>query len=117
MKLIITANASQWLIQKFNLQAGDGVKFYGVTVKPKQVTHTPQQGYAPENDLQSAAINVHQDGINYHINLGDEWFFSGMTTTVDYDKTTDDLVFDFDNGTGNPDASTGASSRFEEYWE
>lgn len=117
MKLVITNHASQWLINHLDLQSGDGVKFYGVTIQPKHVTHSPHQGYAQENDLAVAAVVVNQDGINYHINLDDEWFFSGMTTTIDYDPIRNDLVFEFDNGTGNPDALTGASSRFEEYWE
>lgn len=115
--MIVTKQASQWLIRQLNLQAGDGVKFFGITVQPKHVTHSPHQGYSKENKLAMAALVVNQDGINYHINLEDEWFFSGMTTTVRYDRDQDNLIFEFDNGTSNPDAMTGASSRFEEYWE
>lgn len=117
MELIVTKQANQWLINHLSLKAGDGVKFYGVTVQPRQVTHTSRQGYAQENDLSAAVLVLNQAGINYHINFGDDWFFSGKITTVDYDAVHDDLEFKFENENGQPDASTGASSRFEEYWE
>lgn len=129
MKLIITASASEWFQKKFNLKSGDGVKFYGKTTQPHHVKHGPVQGFAVERSLGDAAITLNQDGINYHINFNDEWFFSGLVTLVDYQPGSEAPVFhlqkevagqavDLTNFTDQDvDATTGASSKFEDYWE
>ena len=83
MQLIITDAASKWFQQKFNLASGNGVKFYGKTIQPHNVKHGPKQGYKPEPTLDEATIVIKKDGINYHVNFADAWFFSGLVVTVD----------------------------------
>lgn len=121
MELKVTPAASQWLIQSLQLKSGDGVKFFthsgGANGK---VNYGPRQGYAKENTPQSPVLRLMQDGIDYHIDNLDSWFFSGKTTTVDYDEIHG-LTFHFQNGQGQTiDATTGASKgnvRFEELWD
>ncbi len=129
MKLIITDTASHWFKKHLELQAGDGVRFFGTTVQPHHVQHTPDQGFAKEDDLTAAVLTVTKDGINYHINLDDEWFFSGMVTTVGLAAGAERPQFTFQKEQPAPaatttdsvapatDATTGASRRFESYWE
>lgn len=50
----------------------------------------------------------------------DAWFFSGLVVTVDYQQEAEEPVFIFrreDNGGADVDAATGASRKYEEYWE
>ena len=113
MKLIITNSASKWFQNNYALKPGDG----------------PRQGFTPEKDLSKATVVEKKDGINYHINFNDSWFFSGLVTLIDYRNNDQWPVFFFqreengqtvtaDNFTGeNVDATTGASSKFEDYWE
>ncbi len=120
MQLIITDAASKWFQQKFNLASGNGVKFYGKTIQPHNVKHGPKQGYKPESTLDKATIVIKKDGINYHVNFADAWFFSGLVVTVDYQQEAEEPVFIFrreDNGGADVDAATGASRKYEEYWE
>lgn len=120
MQLIITDTASKWFQQKYNLVSGDGIKLYGKTIQPHNVKHGPRQGYEPESTLDEATIVITKDGINYHVNFADAWFFSGLVVTVDYQQETEEPVFIFrreDNGEADVDAATGASRKYEEYWE
>ncbi|MGN1279912.1 MAG: HesB/YadR/YfhF family protein [Limosilactobacillus sp.] len=128
MKLVITAAASQWFLNHLQLKANDGVKFFGTTVQPRHVQHTPDQGFAKEDNLSAAVLTVSQDGVNYHINLADEWFFSGRVTTVDLAEGDSRPRFTFqkesvpttapaDPATPATDADTAASRRYEGYWE
>lgn len=120
MQLIITDAASKWFQDKFELTNGNGIKLYGKTVQPHNVKHSSRQGYAVEDNLGNATVVTEKDGINYHINFEDGWFFSGMITTVDYHVGDEQPIFTFSwehNGNSDVDASTGASSKYEEYWE
>ena len=123
MQLTITAAASQWFQEHLALTPGMGVKFFGKTTQPHQVKHTPQQGFAVENSLGDAVLNVKRDGVNYHINFSDEWFFSGLVTTVDYTPGADQPHFAFQSEAApaeaatDPDATTAASRKFEDFWE
>lgn len=123
MQLIITAAADQWFRRHLNLQAGAGVRFFGKTTQPHHVQHGPHQGFAREDDLTNSVLTVEKAGVNYHINFTDGWFFSGLTTTVDLDQAAQEIVFRFryegqdPSSTQNVDAVTGASSKFEDYWE
>lgn len=120
MQLIITDAASKWFQQKFNLASGDGIKFYGKTIQPHNVKHGPKQRYELESTLGEATIVIKKDDINYHVNFADAWFFSGLVVTVDYKQGDREPIFIFrreDNGEPNVDAATGASRKYEEYWE
>lgn len=129
MKLVITDTASQWFQKHLQLNDGDGVKFFGTTIQPHHVQHTPDQGFATEDDLTAAVLTSTKDGINYHINLDDEWFFSGLVTTVDLAAGAERPQFTFqkeqptlsapttDSAAPATDATTGASRKFESYWE
>jgi len=112
VQLIITDTASKWFQQRYNLVSGDGIKLYGKTIQPHNVKHGPKQGYKPESTLDEATIVIK--------NFADAWFFSGLVVTVDYQQETEEPVFIFrreDNGGADVDAATGASRKYEEYWE
>ena len=129
MQLVITDTASQWFQKHLQLNDGDGVKFFGTTIQPHHVQHTPDQGFATEDDLTAAVLTSTKDGINYHINLDDEWFFSGLVTTVDLAAGAERPQFTFQKEQPTPsapttdsaapatDATTGASRKFESYGE
>lgn len=110
MHLIVTPAASKWLIKELGLQNGDGVKFFPKDTKVP-VKHGPKQGFAKDNQPDRPILEVKQDGINYHINFADDWFFSSRTTTVDYSNDKG-LFFDF---TADPDTVAGASVNYERY--
>lgn len=129
MRLIITDSASKWFQNNYALKVGDGIRLYGKTVQPRNVQHGPRQCFAPERNLANATVVESREGINYHINFDDSWFFSGLITLVDYRRGDPYPSFFFqreeegkkvtvDNFTDeNVDASTAASSKFEDYWE
>lgn len=136
MKLIITDAASKWFQDEMGLHTGNGIKFYGKTYGHTEVHHGFSQGFTREDKPIEPVLEVKKDGINYHIDSLDEWFFSGLVTTVDYSAKLDGPVFHFahENGDDTPDvaglatdaddhndnkadASTSASRKYEEYWE
>lgn len=110
MEIKITDAASKWLISELNLQDGDGVKFFAASDKiPAE--HGPKQGYAKDNHPDRPIYSIQKDGINYHINFDDDWFFSNLVTTIDYNDN-DGLTFSF---AGGPDTVAGASINYEKY--
>lgn len=136
MKLEITDAASKWFQDEMGLRPGDGIKFYGKTYGRTEVHHGFSQGFTREDKPVEPILELKKDGINYHIDSLDEWFFSGLVTTVDYSAKLDGPVFHFkhENGDDTPDvaglkkdeddhsdskadASTSASRKYEEYWE
>ena len=119
MIIKISDAASQWLIKELALKPGDGVKFFAASTKiPAE--HGPKQGFAKDNHPDRPIYEIQKDGINYHVNFADAWFFSGLVVTVDYQQEAEEPVFIFrreDNGGADVDAATGASRKYEEYWE
>ncbi|CUR40715.1 FIG00742896: hypothetical protein [Limosilactobacillus reuteri] len=127
MKLIITDAASQWFRDEMGLEPGNGVKFYGKTYGQTEVHHGFSQGFTREDKPVDPILEVKKDGINYHIDSLDEWFFKDLITTVDYDPQADGPIFHFqhedgdtpdvagfvndadDHSDNKADASTGAS--------
>ena len=127
MKLIITDAASQWFRDEMGLKPGTGIKFYGKTYGQTEVHHGFSQGFTREDKPVEPILEVKKDGINYHIDSLDEWFFKDLITTVDYDSQADGPVFHFqhedgdipdvagfvndadDHSDNKADASTGAS--------
>lgn len=124
MKLIITDEASKWFKNELGLQDGNGIKFYGKVYGFTEVHHGFSPAFNREDKPIEPILEEVKDGINYHIDGLDEWFFKGLVTTVDYDAKTDGPVFHFKHENGDdqpdvagisreeeehPDASTGAS--------
>lgn len=105
----------------------NGIKFYGKTYGQTEVHHGFSQGFTREDTPVDPILEVKKDGINYHIDSLDEWFFKDLITTVDYDPQADGPVFHFqhedgdtpdvagfvndadDHSDNKADASTGAS--------
>lgn len=110
MEIHISDSASQWLIKDLELNAGDGVKFFAASDQiPAE--HGPKQGYAKDNHPDRPIYELEKDGINYHVNFEDDWFFSNLITTIDYNDQAG-LTFSF---TGGPDTVAGASINYEKY--
>ncbi|MBB1080122.1 heme biosynthesis protein HemY [Limosilactobacillus sp. STM2_1] len=130
MKLIITDAASKWFRDEMGLQAGNGIKFYGKTYGRTEVHHGFSQGFTREDKPVDPILEIKKDGINYHVDSLDDWFFKGLITTVDYSAKDDGPVFHFqhedgdhtpdvaglahdgdDHADNKADASTGASQK------
>lgn len=124
MQLIITDAADKWFRDEMGLQTGNGIKFYGKTYGYTEVHHGFSQAFTREDMPVDPVLQVNKNGINYHIDELDEWFFNGLITTVDYDSQIDGPIFHFthedgdstpdvagfeNDGDDHPDASTGAS--------
>lgn len=126
MKLIVTDAANQWFKDEMDLKPGDGIKFYGKVYGRTEVHHGFSQAFAKDNHPIDPVLEVVKDGIDYHVNEVDEWFFTRLITTVD--ANDDGLVFHFqhededetpdvagltsdqdDHADNQADASTGAS--------
>ncbi|HJA74314.1 MULTISPECIES: HesB/YadR/YfhF family protein [Limosilactobacillus] len=130
MKLIVTDAANEWFKNEMDLKPGDGIKFYGKVYGRTEVHHGFSQAFAKDNHPIDPVLEVVKDGINYHVNEVDEWFFTRLITTVD--ANADGPVFHFqhedqneapdvagmksdqdDHSDNQADASTGASQHFE----
>ncbi|HJA22527.1 HesB/YadR/YfhF family protein [Limosilactobacillus panis] len=124
MKLIVTDRAHQWFKDELGLTAGTGIKFYGKTYGYTEVHHGFSPAFTREDQPIEPVLAVEKDGVNYHVDELDEWFFKDLVTTVDYNPKTDGPIFHFrhedaDDGPDvagiskeqeeHPDASTGAS--------
>ncbi|MBD5807168.1 HesB/YadR/YfhF family protein [Limosilactobacillus walteri] len=107
MKLIITDAASKWFRDEMGLQTGNGIKFYGKTYGQTEVHHGFSQGFTREDQAVDPILEVEKDGINYHIDSLDDWFFKGLITTVDYSGEEDGPVFHFqhEDGDATPDVA------------
>lgn len=121
MKLIVTDSADQFLRNRLHLQAGDGVRLYSEE-RPGRIHHGARQKAVKTAAPQQPVFNIIKNGISYYVSLDDDWFFSGLTTTVDYTPQRG-LYFAFspeqkDGKTQQgPDATTAPSQKFEDFWE
>ena len=124
MELIVTKVAADHMIDQAQLQPGDAVAIWAQRVAKGQFTIT-YQAKAPDQPV----AHYQQAGHDFFVEFGDEWFFSGKVTTVDYRDgqlvyrstkeapagrpapTTDQ------ESQSQPDASTAASRKYEDYWE
>ena len=111
MRLIVTDAASQAIIKELGLHEGDGVKFYADQKDGQPVNHDHKQAYAKDNEADRPIIHVKKDGIDYHINFADSWFFGSHDCLIDY---TDDegVIFTFPDA---PDGISSASIDYEKY--
>ncbi len=125
MKLIITDRVDRWFRDEMGLVNGNGIKFYGKTYGYTEVHHGFSPAFTREDQPVEPVLEVDKDGIDYHIDELDEWFFKDLITTVDYDTRSDGPVFHFQHENRDdqpdiaglskeqeehPDASTGASA-------
>lgn len=121
MKLIVTDSADQFLHNRLHLQSGNGVRFYSEE-KPGHIHHGAQQRAVKTAAPQQSVFSRIKNGVNYYVSLDDDWFFSGLTTTVDYDPQRG-LYFAFSpeqrdgKAQQDPDATTAPSQKFEDFWE
>lgn len=124
MKLIVTDRVNQWFQDEMGLTSGNGIKFYGKTYGYTEVHHGFSPAFTREDQPIEPVLELEKDGINYHIDGLDEWFFKDLVTTVDYNPKTDGPIFHFKHENADdqpdvagiskdqedhPDASTGAS--------
>ena len=108
MRLIITDSASQTIIKELGLTAGNGVRFFGIQKPGQKVDHGHKQGYERDDQGDRPIIHVKKDGIDYHINFADAWFFGSHDCLIDYDEE-EGVIFTF------PDAPDGISSASIDY--
>ncbi len=128
MELRVTKQAANLLRAKFKLTRNDKGLIRLVVVKPvngtrQQAQITPQLVTAADQPIASASV----DGTDFYVDFADEWYFSGQVVTVDVDGQ--ELSYDFKKLAPQPsspqpvtkplasDATTSASSHFEELWD
>ncbi|HJA21804.1 MAG TPA: hypothetical protein H9721_04440 [Candidatus Limosilactobacillus intestinipullorum] len=124
MKLIVTPAAADYIIKQARLKSGDSVAVRGERMAKGQFAIT----YQPKTPDQAVA-HYQQAGHDFFVEFGDEWFFSGKVTTVDYragqlvyQSVKETLAEPITQAKGQstqpqPDASTAASRKYEDYWE
>lgn len=128
MELRVTKRAADLLRAKFKLTQDDKKLVRFAVVKP--VNGTRQQAQirpqlVPTADQPIASASV--DGTDFYVDFADEWYFSGQLVTVDADDQ--ELSYNFKRLVPQPsapqpvekplasDATTSASSHFEELWD
>lgn len=112
MKLIVTPAAAKQIQQRWQLTKGTIVRL----APANGPHHGPHQRIIPKAGKQDAVYKTTVDGLTFVVTYEDEWFFSGLVTTLDYDQE-DGLRFSFADHQGrNPDAVTGASNKYEWMW-
>ncbi len=128
MELHVTNKAADLLRSKFKLaKDGKGLIRFAI-VKPvngtrQQAQITPQLVTTADQPIASASV----DGTYFYVDFADEWYFSGQVVTVDADNQ--ELSYDLKKLAPQPsapqpvekplasDATTSASSHFEELWD
>lgn len=105
MKLIVTDAANQWFKDEMDLKPGDGIKFYGKVYGRTEVHHGFSQAFAKDNHPIDPVLEVVKDGINYHVNEVDEWFFTRLITTVDANDDGPVFHFQHEDGDEAPDVA------------
>lgn len=94
MKIIITPQASQWFQKEFDLEADQGIRFFGKVYGKTQVHDGFSIGMSvdrPEHTIVEEKV----DGILYFAEESDEWFFKGYDLTVDYNEKLDEPKYLF----------------------
>lgn len=94
MELHITRAAHQAVTRELNLTPGMGVKLMPRPDNRPPVDHDRHQAYALDLKPDRPVVSVMVDGINYHINFSDSWFFENRVTTLDFDPEAG-VIFDF----------------------
>ncbi|MFC0301087.1 HesB/YadR/YfhF family protein [Virgibacillus soli] len=94
MNISVTEKAHAWFKKEFDLENGDGIRFFGKLYGKTAVHDNYSLGmqYAQPNDV-LAQVDV--DGVIYFIEKSDEWFFSGYDFHVDYDENADEPLYSF----------------------
>lgn len=95
MKLKITDAADKWFHDEMGLSDGMGVQLYGKVYGFTNVHYGFSPAFAREDTPVDPVLEVKKNGINYHIDEMDEWFFTDLDTVVDYDGKTDGPKFSF----------------------
>lgn len=115
MKLVVTNSADKFLRDHLHLHPGDKVRFYSKE-KPGHIHHGSQQCFVKGQSLEKPVAKVSKGGVDYYIDFEDDWFFSGLTTRVDYDPEQG-IIFAFASEDRKADATTAVSKNFEDFWE
>ncbi len=128
MELRVTEKAADLLRAKFKLNQGDHALIRFAVDKP--VNGTRQQAQIEPRltrvaDSPIAAVSVGET--EFYVDFADEWYFSGQVVTVDV--ADQQLSYQFRGLAPKPttpqpadqsqpsDATTSASSHFEELWD
>lgn len=97
MDIKLTDNATKWFEEKFPLNDGEAVRFFGKTYGKTEVHDGFSLGVQvdnPENHediLSSTEVN----GRKYFTTREDEWFFNGYDLEVDINKELDEPKYHF----------------------
>lgn len=109
-KITLTPQISEWFRKEMNLQAGNGIRFFG-RVYGETNAHTGFSAAMSRCDQpNSPVVDEVIDGIHYYIQDSDFWFFNGLDLEVSYDETIDGPAYHFKPNDGSKlDAKASAS--------
>ena len=92
MKLVVTNDAIQWLIEEVGLNNGDTVKFHARYGGSSPVQLGFSLGFTKDTpDL--VASSVEKQGILFFVEESDLWFFDGHDLHLDYDEKLDEINY------------------------
>lgn len=110
MRLEVTTAAAQAAEQKWPRESYLRLRPNG------DKKHGPKQELTPTKKPGRVVAVKKVGSLTFYISYDDEWFFSGLLTTLDY-QPGQGFVFSFADSQGhNPDSVSGASSQYEWMW-
>lgn len=97
MKITLSNQASQWFEDKFPLNSGEAVRFFGKTYGQTEVHDGFSVGIELDDPEMSDGIlaSTKVNDRTYFINSEDEWFFNGYDLSIDIDDTYNEPSYHF----------------------
>lgn len=95
MEITVSDAAIQWFKNEMDLQAGEGIRFFGKVYGKTNVHEGFSIGIAREIAM-DPLVKIEIDGLIFSIDNTDDWFFAGYDLAVDYDVDKDSPVYHFE---------------------
>lgn len=95
MRIEVTKKAIQWFREEVDLEEGARVRFFVRIYGTSPVQDNYSLGFTLDNDMKKDAVMTEVDGITFHINRDDLWFFDGKHLRVTYDQSLDEVRYEY----------------------
>ncbi|WP_077214709.1 HesB/YadR/YfhF family protein [Bacillus dakarensis] len=95
MNIHISDNAIEWFKDEMDLEAGDKIKFFSKIYGTSPVQEGFSLGFTKDPDPINVVVSTEVEGILFFIEEGDLWFFDEHDLYVEYNKSSDELEFDY----------------------
>ena len=93
MKLTISPKAQQWFTNELELEAGDGIRFFGKYGGSTNVHTGFTTGMAITSPSDKTLAKVNEQDISFFVDETDDWFFHGYDLVVDFDEKMDEPTY------------------------